>query len=114
MANIQSHVTQWTHNRALVGHIPAKYPDWLVTVAFYTALQAIDALLAYDNVPVYSHDARNGTLKHTNRYEFIWKHYNPLYDLSRNPALPVDDLRACLENVNRIIDQRRVIVVGLI
>ncbi len=83
MANIQSHVTQWAHNRALMGHIPAKYPDWLVTVAFYTALQAIDALLAYDNVPVYSHDARNGTLKHTNRYAFIWKHYNPLYDLSR-------------------------------
>ncbi len=83
MANIQSHMSQWVHNRSLLEHIPAKYPDWIVTVAFYTALQAVDALLAYDNVTAYSHDVRNTTLKQTNRYEHIWKHYYPLYDLSR-------------------------------
>ena len=64
-------------------HIPPEYPDWIVTVAFYAALQAVDALLAKDNVTVYSHEARNTTLKQTNRYEYIWKHYYPLYDLSR-------------------------------
>ena len=83
MAKIQSHVTQWQHNRSLLDHIPAAYPDWLVTVAFYAALHSVDALLAYDNVTVHSHDARNATLKLTNRYESIWRHYSPIYDLSR-------------------------------
>jgi len=55
-----------------------------VTVTFYTALHAIDALLKHDKVPgVVSHDVRNRTLMLTNRYSHIWKHYQPLYDLSR-------------------------------
>ena len=76
-------MTQWSHNRSLLAHVPAAYPDWLVTIAFYTALQAIDALLAYDNITAISHDTRNTTLKQTNRYDYIWKQYSPLYDLSR-------------------------------
>lgn len=83
MAKIQSHVAQWKHNRSLLVCIPAAYPDWLATIAFYTALQAVDALLAYDDVTANSHDGRNATLKQTNRYEYIWRHYSPLYDLSR-------------------------------
>ena len=83
MANNQSHMTQWEHNRSLLAQIPADYPDWMVTVAFYTGLHAIDALLAYDHIVVHSHDTRNATLKQTNRYEYIWKRYAPLYDLSR-------------------------------
>ncbi len=83
MANNQSHMTQWKHNRSLLDHVPTVYPDWLVTIAFYTALHAIDALLAYDHIAVHSHDTRNTTLKQTNRYDYIWKHYAPLHDRSR-------------------------------
>lgn len=83
MANIPPHMQQWEHNRSLLAHVPGDYPDWLVTIAFYTALQAIDALLAYDNVTANNHDMRNTTLKQTNRYDYIWRHYGPLYDLSR-------------------------------
>ena len=51
---------------------------------FYTALHAIDSLLKHDDVKgVVSHNARNATLIKTNRYAQIWRHFQPLYDLSR-------------------------------
>jgi hypothetical protein len=76
-------MTQWEHNRSLLVCIPTAYPERLVTIAFYTELQSVDALLAYDNVTANNHDMRNTTLKQTNRYGYIWRHYSPLYDLSR-------------------------------
>jgi hypothetical protein len=81
---IQSHVAQWKHNRALLPAIPADYPDWQVVVTFYTALHAVDSVLAYDKVErVTSHDARNRVLFQTNRYLQIQQRYMPLYFLSR-------------------------------
>jgi len=47
------HITQWKHNRAFLATIPPDYPDWVVTVAFYVALHAVDALLAHDKVTSY-------------------------------------------------------------
>ena len=32
---------------------------------------------------VNSHDSRNNVLMQTRRYQQIWKHYQPLHDLSR-------------------------------
>ncbi|MCC7290762.1 MAG: hypothetical protein IT449_01725 [Phycisphaerales bacterium] len=53
-------------------------------MAFYTALHAVDALLAADKVPrVVDHSARNSVLGNTNKYQKIWKNYYPLYALSR-------------------------------
>ena len=72
------------HNRAFLSTIQPAYPDWLVTVAFYVALHAVDALLTYDNVAgVTSHSARNETLLRTNKYLAVRKCYMPLYDLSQ-------------------------------
>jgi uncharacterized membrane protein YecN with MAPEG domain len=60
------------------------FPDWIVTVGFYVALHAVDALLQHDNVRgIVSHETRNDTLKQVNRYRFIYIAYRPLYDLSR-------------------------------
>jgi len=83
MAN-PKHVEQWKHNREFLGVIPAAYPDWIVTAAFYVSLHAVDALLEHDQVTrVNSHDSRNNVLMQTRRYQQIWKHYQPLHDLSR-------------------------------
>lgn len=78
------HIRQWHHNRAFLRTIEPEFPDWAVTVSFYTALHAVDALLKHDKVPgIVSHETRNATLGRTNRYKKIWKVYQPLYDLSR-------------------------------
>jgi hypothetical protein len=83
MGQPEKHVAQWRHNREFLGSIDARFPDWKVTAAFYVALHAIDALLESDGVVVTSHDSRKHTLKNTNRYAQIWKHYAPLYALAR-------------------------------
>lgn len=84
MATVTGHRTQWLHNRALLARLPATYPDWIITVAFYTALHAVDALLAHDRITgVVSHETRNAVLRSTNRYLAIWRAYQPLYTLSR-------------------------------
>jgi len=84
MANSQSHISQWKHNRKLLAQVPAEFSDWQVTIAFYVALQAVDALLAFDKVTrVNSHEARNEVLLRTKRYQKINEKYVPLYDLSR-------------------------------
>ncbi|HXE54418.1 MAG TPA: hypothetical protein VN541_15455 [Tepidisphaeraceae bacterium] len=84
MASSKSHIDQWKHNREFLVTIPAAYPDWIVTVAFYVSLHAVDALLSHDKVAgVTRHDARNAVVIRTNRYLAIKKAYLPLYDLSR-------------------------------
>lgn len=93
MASTLSHLRQWKHNRDFLSTIAFPYTDWIVTVAFYTALHAVDALLAAEGVKrVTDHRSRNGVLMDTNRYQKIWKLFSPLYNLSQtvrylaNPA----------------------------
>lgn len=84
MANVQQHVKQWKHNRELVALIPSTHPDWIVTTAFYTALHAVDALLAFDNVTrITCHKDRNMAVMQINRYIKIRNPYLTLHDLSR-------------------------------
>jgi hypothetical protein len=83
MAAVSSHIKQWTHNRAFLLTIPLEYPDWLVTVSFYVALHAVDALLAYDKISPTSHAYHNAVALKTNRYAEIRRGYMPLYNLCR-------------------------------
>lgn len=79
MASPSDHLRQWKHNRELIPRIPRSHPDWIVTVCFYTALHAVDALLAHDEVrSIISHDARNSVLMRTARYELIARKYHVL------------------------------------
>ncbi len=82
---IQSHITQWNHNRQFLQCISSQqYPDWIVTVSFYVAVHAVDALLNFDKVSsIHSHDSRNRALMKSQRYEKIWQTYGTLYNLSR-------------------------------
>jgi len=84
MARLQNHILQWKHNRRFLTTIAPEFPDWIATVIFYTALQAVDTLLAFDKVPaITSHETRNQVLKRTARYSFIHQRYRPLYDISQ-------------------------------
>lgn len=84
MASTLSHLQQWKHNRDFLPTVSSSYTDWIVTVTFYTALHAVDALLAADKVArIIDHTSRNDVLMNTNRYLKIWHLYSPLYSLSR-------------------------------
>ena len=83
MATLEQHVDQWRHNRQLISLIPQTHPDWIATLAFYSALQAIDALLASGGFTPKDHKQRNDVLCRTNTYAQIWKHYSPLYQICR-------------------------------
>lgn len=90
MASKQQHINQWKHNRNFVATIATEYHDWIVTVLFYAALHAIDALLMHDGQPVTSHIKRNELLRSDDRYQEIYAHYEPLYTLSRTVRYVAD------------------------
>ncbi|HSV14458.1 MAG TPA: hypothetical protein VLI90_09370 [Tepidisphaeraceae bacterium] len=83
MADKQSHINQWKHNRKFISSIDPEFHDWIITAVFYTAVHAVDTLLAHDKVTVTDHEARNRALKLTNRYEQINLKYEALYGLAR-------------------------------
>jgi hypothetical protein len=83
MATSSQHILRWKHNRELIPKIPNDYSDWIVTVVFYTALHAVEAVLAKDGLDITSHRDRNKLLSTTGRYEYIRKHYMQLYSLSQ-------------------------------
>lgn len=84
MTALEKHIQQWMHNRSFLSTISLKYPDWIVTVAFYVALHAVDSLLTHDKVErITNHEARNDVITRTNKYSKIKSKYLPLYDLSR-------------------------------
>ena len=83
MPSPNDHITQWLHNRAFLTEIRPDYRDWIVTAAFYTALHAVDTLLAFDKVTVTNHESRNRTLARVNRYDKIYDRFDPLYKLAR-------------------------------
>lgn len=91
MTDVDRHINQWLHNRQFLSTIEPRFHDWIVTVAFYTALHAVDSLLAYDGVKdIINHDTRNSVLVHTNRYQHINRHFKPLYQLSRTVRYMVE------------------------
>ncbi len=90
MPTPEQHINQWRHNRSFLATIPSNYPDWIATVSFYVALQAVDALLAKSKHTHTSHSSRNEILQTTHTYQKIWNHYHPLYQLSRTIRYSAD------------------------
>jgi hypothetical protein len=82
MATEAEHNAKAASNQAFLDGIdPAAYPDWAVTVAFYKAVHVVEGLLVRKGHVTRSHTARNQILKR--RFRPVWRHYRPLYDLSR-------------------------------
>lgn len=75
-------LVQWQRNRELLSKLPAAHHDWIVTVAFYTALHAVETLLLVDDVSEHeTHRDRNTRLL-SPRYEVIYPSYDQLYNLA--------------------------------
>lgn len=82
-AQLDAHIAQWLHNRSLISRIPASHPDWIVTVAFYTAVHAVDAALAAQGITAWNHETRFTAIAGIHKMQKIGLLYQPLYDLSR-------------------------------
>ncbi len=82
-ARIKRHRTQWLHNRDLLTKLPASHYDWVVAVAFYAALHAVETLFAEDGVQAVSnHGDRFAALRQNKSYDKIHDSYHQLYDLA--------------------------------
>jgi len=90
------------HNREFIGVLPEEFCDWMLTGAFYAAVHAIEALIAFDGQRNHtSHETRNEVLKSVKRYQQIWRHYRELYNASQTTRyhasptewIPVDQIK---------------------
>ncbi len=83
MGRQQNHRKKWLSNREFLSEIPSNRCDWATTVAFYTALHAVEILFAYDKTWSHqSHEERDDTLANS-RYEPIQTSYMVLKNASR-------------------------------
>ena len=89
---LPTHLKQWKHNRELLGLISKRYHDWAVTLAFYTSLHLVDAVIARDGLGarVSSHRSRFLVLGAENRYQAIRRPFEALYQMSRTVRYEVD------------------------
>ena len=82
MSSVQEHLDQWAHNRLFLSTVRPDFPDWIITVAFYTAIHAVESLLTADDIsPRSSHSDRMEILKHGRRYQKIYERYRLLYEI---------------------------------
>ena len=84
MPKQEDHLNQVSQNKAFLQSINrTAYPDWAITVIFYTALHYIDALLAKENVHPGSHDRRDNYVTRRHELRTIAKDYFRLKNSSR-------------------------------
>lgn len=86
MASEADHILLANKNHAALLHLmadPAGHPEWVATIAFYKAVQIVEAVIATDlNQHSTSHHQRLLTLK-AHRFKAIFREYRPLLTASR-------------------------------
>ncbi|MCS7264054.1 MAG: hypothetical protein NZ805_04395 [Armatimonadetes bacterium] len=84
MPSESTHLAQVRHNLVFLRSFYAPttpYPDWAVTVAFYTALHAIEAALASQHMHSQSHVERRRYVRQM--FPHLWRLYYRLDVFSR-------------------------------
>ena len=100
MASVEEHLTQYKHNRDLIGKLPPTHPDWIVTITFYACVHLVDAVLVkVSGFQSYDHKSRNQALAQVRQLEFIAKKYDPLYSLCRQVRYTANPLQWVPRNV---------------
>jgi hypothetical protein len=88
MASPDAHITKAIHNIKTIALLSQDLTkkDWIVTVAFYTALHIVDTVLFCTQEGYQkhgqSHDKREEIIKSCNNLEKIWDCYRPLLNHS--------------------------------
>lgn len=91
---INEHRNQWKYNEKLITWLQSNnctFYDWLITIAFYTALHKMDELI-HQKFPDYDkkNETKSETIGHAYRnktinkyYKSIFSQYDSLYRMSR-------------------------------
>jgi hypothetical protein len=85
MAAEADHIAKANHNHDALAHLldsVDKFPDWVVTIAFYKAVHVVEAAFAVKGLHSTSHDNRERRLA-ARPYSSIFKHYTHLVTASR-------------------------------
>ncbi len=98
MSDYAAHKTQAEHNRNLLEEEILRredtpYPDWVVTVAFYTALHLVEEKLAKKNLHVRSggHDTRRRLVhRHLGQISTLYETLHEDSQAVRYDCLPMD------------------------
>lgn len=89
MPNEEQHIQWALHNIDVINHLYENqlFCDWVATVAFYTGLHIIEAVLFADKGTQgkhgVDHHRRKITLKQTNRFLKLYQHYRPLHSAAQ-------------------------------
>jgi hypothetical protein len=121
MPTESQHISQWKRNRQLLQTDAHRdYPEWKITVAFYCALHAVEALFAHKGWQrCKDHAGRNKFLgDKSNKLLKIWHSYKALFDASHdaryacpevgkrfNAAVQKDLIQRCLQTVESEVIQ---------
>src|SRR3990172_3305456 len=82
MATAQDHLNQANHNRDFLASIDiSRFPDWIATVMFYTAVHRAQQLFCIRGGTGGAHTKRNDSLR--TLYPKVWREYHKLYSYSR-------------------------------
>jgi hypothetical protein len=113
MPTEQIHLAQASHNKDLIVYLTAAnpgFPDWVITVAFYSAIHLLEAFLAKQlGYHSKSHVTRDSALSKFSQLKPIYvdyselkntcwaSRYNTLY--SKWTAPQIQDVLTCLQNI---------------
>ena len=86
MANELDHIALANKNHEVLIYLmeqPGKYPEWIATVAFYKAVQIVEATFSnhHSAKNCSSHPDRLAALKHPD-FQLLFPHYRALYSAS--------------------------------
>lgn len=107
MATSSEHQQKADRHLAFLATISDEFPDWLATVAFYTAVELIEKLLAARGHHSKSHFERKTALIRHFPDRALHRSYNDLYNASLDGRYLSLDKCPTAEDVRQVLIARR-------
>ena len=107
MASLSDHQQKADHHLRFLATISDEFPDWLATVAFYTAVELIEKLLATRGHHSQSHFERKTALKRHFPDRALHRSYNDLYNASLDGRYLSLDKGPTANEVRQVLIARR-------
>ncbi len=111
MPKVSKHIRLAARNKKALDYLilaNGPHTEWVATIAFYTALQVVEAVLVKKTGTGSSdHGDRNWRLKTGRGLGNLWKHYRPLASASRIARYLQDDYGADYESFSSYLSSEK-------